>query len=225
MSVFKIIRNCREAELVEPAPSSFHRKRIHKYQSSTKNNIHHYGAIIKRVLWKAYFSKRLSYCEVRKAIKCLQAATGMDSFVKSFSARNVAQALRDSTENGEFVRFLLESDIEGANKCDAFKYPNSLFNAFRTGNLKRWIDEEEGTPTKKKAPLRKERQVEVSSSSEELEETFTVEAQLSSPMELDENPEDKLIEPAVQAEDMFGDFDLDFRLDLPFIHLEEALYN
>lgn len=141
MSAFSILLNQREAaERLAGVPRGA--KPIKKYRSSTKNNIHHFGAAIKKVLWGAYHSRELTMAELKRAIAALQVATSMDTFVKAFRSKKIARLLERSAEDGLFARLLLDSDIGAVSKTYSFGYLNALFNAFRTGELNKWIDDQ-----------------------------------------------------------------------------------
>jgi hypothetical protein len=107
---------------------------------STRNNIHHYSSVIKKVLYQALKKKRLTEGEVNRTNNKLSKVTGLKNFVQAFWSPRVSSVLRESVESGLFVRLFLEAHIYNSNKCQGLRYLNRLFNSFYTGVLDRWVD-------------------------------------------------------------------------------------
>jgi hypothetical protein len=75
----------------------------------------------------------LASSEHKKVINSIEAATSMESFIKSIRSKKISRILLRAVDSGKFVRLLLESDIGGVNKVYTMRYLNSLFNGLKTG--------------------------------------------------------------------------------------------
>jgi hypothetical protein len=109
------------------------------YKSSTKNNIHHFAAITKRILQEACEACDISQKEFSIISKGVLRATGLQDFASAISAPAVRKILMQSCENGQLLRALMLSDIENFNKSCLMSYVNIFMNCVDTGHLERWI--------------------------------------------------------------------------------------
>ncbi len=79
--------------------------------SSTKNNIHHFRAVLKKVLALALEREELSEELYNTTNELLQKATGLDAFCRSYKNPIIREILLESSKSGEFLRILGESEI------------------------------------------------------------------------------------------------------------------
>lgn len=135
MSVFTIVRNHRQSE----SESSGEAK---TYRSSTKNNIHHFAAILKRLLTVKCQEGRIRKDEAARISHKLTRATSLASFVDGYAAIHIRKIFLESCKNGKFMQLLMTSEIEPENKSILLSYVNVLMNSFISGRLERWILQE-----------------------------------------------------------------------------------
>jgi hypothetical protein len=112
-----------------------------KYNCSTKNNIHHFKVIIKKILEVSAKRGNLPHSRFREYCRAIRKATSLKRFVECYNHPDIRSILLESVHNGEFCRMTLASDMSPRNKVDTVQYLNIIFNSFKTGLLERWIIE------------------------------------------------------------------------------------